>query len=61
MVVGGVESAVEEPAVAKADDDGESHVEEERPEMVDGGKRCGRDEVGEHKGWDEALEAEFGY
>jgi len=24
MVVGGVESAVEEPAVAKADDDGES-------------------------------------
>ena len=59
--MGGVESAVEEPAVEKADDDGESHVEEERPEMVDGGKGGGGDEVGEDKGWDEALEAEFGY
>ena len=61
MMVRGVEDAIEEPAVECANQDGESHVDEERPEMEDGGEWGGRDEVGEYKGWYEALEAEFGY
>lgn len=58
-MVGGVESAVEEPAVEKADDDGNSHVEEEGPKVVDSREGGGGDEVGKDKGWDEALETEL--
>lgn len=41
MVVRGVEDAVEEPAVECANQDGEGHVDEERPEVNDGGERGG--------------------